>query len=827
MRIAIAHLAGLSSEEVVELDRLIERFEDAWRRGERPAIGDYLPAGEVFRHAALCELAHTDMEYRWRAGEAVGADDYLQQFSDLADDRATARELARSEDELRREATATRPGPARLGRFLLLDVLGSGSCGVVYRAVDTQLERTVAVKVLHAGQLAGAAEKERFLREARSAAMLRHPGLVAVHDAGECEGMCFLVSEFVPGETLAERLKLGQPSFPESADLLIQVAQALHHAHQQGVIHRDLKPANILLHRSTGCQPVAGSQAGSLCYEPKITDFGLARRDAGDSTLTVDGQVLGTPAYMSPEQARGQGHCVDARSDVYSLGVILYQLLTGELPFQGTSRMVLAQVLEDEPRPPRRLADDVPRDLEIICLKALAREPGSRYQTAAAFADDLRRFREGRPILARPIGPLDRAWRWCRRRPVIASLIAALLLVTLLGLTGVTWQWRQAENALAEARRQRSRSIERFRRTRLALNDMVRLPSFGRAEYAPVQQELLEKAIRYYREFIAQHPEDDPDVRGDLAAAHFFVGHFTLDLRKGSVEEAHSALSRACSLWENLPLGESTILDRDGFGRACYRLGDCCAKKRDPAGALHYYDRACRQFEELLRQDPTSRDYAATLINLHVNRLGVIHLESGQTAEAIAVTRQACLLGQRWMRDHPDDAEMALRLADASLKHAEALLAGQRRAEARAVLARAVAPCDRFRARNSRSVPWLERLAGFSYRQATLLDRADLDQEALRAFEGTVGLFEDLLRSRPGHLPYRRAVAASYHCMGRIYAGLGKPARAIETFQRSIAVREAICRDCPANPQHHSDLAGTRRRLALAQEQLRAAASAR
>ncbi|MFL5245210.1 MAG: protein kinase domain-containing protein [Gemmataceae bacterium] len=266
--------------------------------------------------------------------------------------------------------------PTAFGRYPVRRALGSGGFGAVYLGHDTQLDRPVAIKVLHAGQATSQAGGERFLQEARRLAQLRHPGIVAVHDVGVQEGQLYLVSDYLDGLDLGQWLKSNRPAWPEAARIAAVVADALAHAHARLIVHRDVKPANILL---------------TADRAPVLVDFGLAL-DEAQAGGGEKGMVSGTPWYMSPEQATGAAHRIDGRTDIYSLGVVLYELLTGRVPFRATAfPELLRQVRDDEPQPPRQLVGDIPPDVERACLKAVAKRQQDRYTTAADFAEDLRR----------------------------------------------------------------------------------------------------------------------------------------------------------------------------------------------------------------------------------------------------------------------------------------------------------------------------------------------------------------------------------------------------------------------------------------------------
>ncbi len=351
---------------------------------------------------------------------------------------ATPPALPRSDPEALRNAV-------RFGDYELIQEIARGGMGVVWKARQISLNRIVAVKMILSGQFAGEAEVKRFRTEAEAAAQLQHPNIVAIHEIGENEGRHFFSMDFVQGQNMADLVGVKALEPEQAARYVKSIAEAVQFAHRRGVLHRDLKPQNVLIDADG---------------RPRVTDFGLAKLTHGESSLTVSGTAMGSPSYMPPEQATGRNDRVGPASDVYSLGAILFELLTTRPPFLGATPLdIMKQVVEREPLPPRSLYPNVPADLDTICLKCLEKEPHRRYPTAQELADDLGRFLKHEPIRARPSTRRERAVKWVRRNPRVAGMGVVVLAVALIGFTAVWWQLQKTraalrlagQNAIAEA----------------------------------------------------------------------------------------------------------------------------------------------------------------------------------------------------------------------------------------------------------------------------------------------------------------------------------------------------------------------------------------
>lgn len=350
--------------------------------------------------------------------------------------------------------------PATIGKFAVTGLLGRGGFGSVFKAIDPDLSRNVAIKVPRQGTFESIQGRSRFVREARHAAKLRHRSIVTVFDVAEEDHLPYIVSEYIEGLTLDDLIGSRRLGFRQSAELVVEIADAVHFAHENGVIHRDIKPSNILLDN---------------CGRPHVADFGLALDIKDDFTLTLDGQVLGTPSYMSPEQAAGESSTIDGRTDVYSLGVVLYRMLSGELPFRGSKRMLMHQVIHDDPKPLIKQNEHVPWELDVITRKAMAKDRNHRYLSAQELSEDLSRWLQNKPILARPESIARRLRKWCARKPAIAGLsfLATTLLVT---CTAISMIWAiqksglvlQIENNLVEIKDREEEISNRLRQVYLS-----------------------------------------------------------------------------------------------------------------------------------------------------------------------------------------------------------------------------------------------------------------------------------------------------------------------------------------------------------------------
>jgi WD40 repeat protein/tRNA A-37 threonylcarbamoyl transferase component Bud32 len=435
----------------LRIDAACCSFEAAWKNG--PRIEDYLAgAGEAERGPLLRELLRVELHYR--QGEHPSAEEYRRRFPEhgplvesVFDEWAQAAggRAGNAPPSTTPEVPSQELAPGPLGSagrlpavpgYEVMGVLGAGGMGVVYKARHIGLNRLVALKMIRPEVVASPQHRARFQTEAKAVACLQHPNIVQIHEVGEHAGRPFLSLELMAGGSLGQRLDGTPLPARQAAEMVQALAQAVHHAHQHGIIHRDLKPANVLL---------AGDPGTPLgeCT-PKITDFGLAKKRDDPAGQTLESAILGTPSYMAPEQAAGRVREVSPRMDVYALGAILYECLTGRPPFKGTTvDETLEQVRAQEPVPVRRLRPKVPRDLETICLRCLRKDPRRRYPGARKLADDLRRFLKGEPIRARPSSAAERVVKWARRKPAVAALTLALVVLASVALGTVLWQWRQ------------------------------------------------------------------------------------------------------------------------------------------------------------------------------------------------------------------------------------------------------------------------------------------------------------------------------------------------------------------------------------------------
>ncbi|HEY8503068.1 MAG TPA: serine/threonine-protein kinase, partial [Gemmataceae bacterium] len=454
-------------------------------------------------------------------------------------------------------------------------VLGRGGVGVVYEAVAVALGRPVALKMLSALS-PGEAALARFRAEGQALAKLRHPNIVQVYEVGTHAGLPYMALELLD-ESLADRLREAPLPPGQAAALAEVLARAVRHAHRQGILHRDLKPGNVLLRTERDADtadPGSTCRLHALDCTPKVADFGLARLVGEERGHTRTGDLLGTPSYMAPEQAGGSPDRVGPAADVYALGAILYECLTGRPPFRGATALdTLHQIRCDEPVPPRSLQPKVPRDLETVCLKCLEKDPAKRYPSAAALADDLRRFLDGKPVRARPVSPVARAWKWARRRPAAAGLVAVSVLAVA-AVLGVGAAYNARLQGALDVARGANRDLARSAYAVFATGDQTRL--------TPPTRRMVEAAVRSYEGLLGEVSE--PAERADLLDE---VGMLLFILNRD--DGAEETFRRAAGAMRSAVATREQLLAEDpgdprrraAMAGSLYQLGDLLAAHSD------------------------------------------------------------------------------------------------------------------------------------------------------------------------------------------------------------------------------------------------------
>jgi len=697
--------------------------------------------------------------------------------------------------------------PQTLGDYDLFEVLGRGGMGVVYRARQRSANRIVALKLIRADRLADipldkqADALTRFRLEAQFAAQLDHAHLVTVYEVGQVEGRPFYSMKYVDGKSLYELLRDGPLENRRAARYLEAAARGVQQAHQRGIVHRDLKPHNVLIESKSDLA--------------LVTDFGLAKLAEGDSGLSLSGEVFGTPPFMSPEQAVDSSR-VTALSDVYSLGATLYHAVTGRPPFQAATHVeTLKQVAEQEPVSPSLLNAAVDRDLETICLKALAKEPARRYGSAQELADDLHRYLAGEPIKARPISRVARGWRWAKRNRALAGLSAALILALITGTavsTAFGWREAQARDAAeqsareadanakqAEASAQQAReAVDKFY-TRVSEERLLNEPGMQ-----PLRQDLLGTALDYYRGFVAR-ATNDKQLRFQLASAYFRMASITGAI--GSKADALELQSKALEIVETMARENPAVTEyRRELAANHKNLGDLQTAIGQTEAALASYERALEIFEKLARENPATTEFQSNLATSH-DSIGTLHASLGQTDKALASYERALEIFEKLARENPTLTEFQHLLARSQINLGNLQIDLDQTDEALASYERALEIFEKLTRENATVTQYQSDLAASHTSIGILHVSLGQTPEALASFGQAVEIRERLARENPAVTQYQSDLAASHNNLGNSQGDLGQTEAALASYGRALVIQEKLARENPAVIPYQSDLA--------------------
>jgi serine/threonine protein kinase len=692
----------------------------------------------------------------------------------------------------------------KLGRFQIHRLLGRGGYGVVYLGYDPDLQRPVALKIPRLPALASPELHDRFRQEARAAASLDHTNIVQVYEAGEVGPVSYIASAYCPGTTLAQWLSERRQPVPErdAAQMVATLADAVQHAHSRGVLHRDLKPGNVLLQES------ARGQSPDPEFSARITDFGLAKVIAESADQTRTGEIVGTPAYMSPEQAEGKPGTVTTAADIYALGAILYELLTGRPPFQADSALAtLEKVRTGEPARPRTLRPGVAPDVETICLKCLEKDPGRRYPSAHALAEDLHRFLEGEPIQARPVGLWERAMKWARRRPAVAASLGVTALALLGLLVGTLWNNKLLRDARTRADHERQRATENFQSALQAVDRM--LTEVGHKNLAHqrglsvVRQKLLNDALGFYQQFMKMDSEN-PMVRREAGqvAVHLARVHELL----GQHPEAEQVLTQAIGLQTALCAAFPRETNyRADLAHTYDRLGLLLHSRGRSSEAEKAYQDALGLMEPLDQGFPNHGDYAVILASV-IQNLGMMCDETGRAKEAEQYYLRAIAIQRELHHRFPEVLDHAKKLAGAQHNLAHNLMQAGRLSEAEELFIQVIAVYENLVERFPTISDYRETLARSHYNRGRLYRMGKRLPPAEEESDRAITHYKKLADDFPEVPNYRLYLAGCYTERARLLNALGRIEDSLTAARDAVDCQEKVAASFPNVPRYRQGL---------------------